>query len=314
MRWQTQRTLSRERNLLQEMTRLFVIGLVCCGLSDHATAQDAAKGAALLADARRAIGGEDRLAGVKTLDVRGDFKRVAGQTTIQGELQVRIERPDKLRRDEDLSPPGGGPAIIRTEVLNGTTVWDENSGGRAFLVRQGRGGDAGRGARGNAPNIDPAQLEDLQRRARQAELARFLLIWLLAADGPVNWVATAEAPDGKADVLDITPASGPMVRLFLDQTTHLPLMVTWQGTPPQMVFAGRRGGRDGGGDGAGAAPPPRQGAQPATLQLTLGEYKTVGGIKLPHLITRGVSDMTIEEWTIDSYRINQSFRSGVFAK
>jgi hypothetical protein len=314
MRWQTQRTLSRERNLLQEMTRLFVIGLVCCGLSDHATAQDAAKGAALLADARRAIGGEDRLAGVKTLDVRGDFKRVAGQTTIQGELQVRIERPDKLRRDEDLSPPGGGPAIIRTEVLNGTTVWDENSGGRAFLVRQGRGGDAGRGARGNAPNIDPAQLEDLQRRARQAELARFLLIWLLAADGPVNWVATAEAPDGKADVLDITPASGPMVRLFLDQTTHLPLMVTWQGTPPQMVFPGRRGGRDGGGDDAAAAPPPRQGAQPATLQLTLGEYKTVGGIKLPHLITRGVSDMTIEEWTIDSYRINQSFRSGVFAK
>jgi hypothetical protein len=314
MRWQTQRTLSRERNLLQEMTRLFVIGLVCCGLSDHATAQDAAKGAALLADARRAIGGEDRLAGVKTLDVRGDFKRVAGQTTIQGELQVRIERPDKLRRDEDLSPPGGGPAIIRTEVLNGTTVWDENSGGRAFLVRQGRGGDAGRGARGNAPNIDPAQLEDLQRRARQAELARFLLIWLLAADGPVNWVATAEAPDGKADVLDITPASGPMVRLFLDQTTHLPLMITWQGTPPQMVFAGRRGGRDGGGDDAAAAPPPRQGAQPATLQLTLGEYKTVGGIKLPHLITRGVSDMTIEEWTIDSYRINQSFRSGVFAK
>ena len=314
MRWQTQRKLSRERNLLQEMKRLFVIGLVCCGLSNHVTAQDAAKGAALLADARRAIGGEDRVAGVKTLDVRGDFKRVAGQTTIQGELQVRIERPDKLRRDEDLSPPGGGPAIIRTEVLNGTTVWDENSGGGGFFVRQGRGGDAGRGARGNAPNIDPAQLEDLQRRARQTELARFLLIWLLAADGPVNWVATAEAPDGKADVLEITPASGPVLRLFLDQTTHVPLMITWQGTPPQMVLAGRRGGRGGRGDDAGAAPPPRQGGQPATLQLTLSEYKTVGGIKLPHLITRGVNDMTIEEWTIDSYRINQSFRSDVFAK
>jgi hypothetical protein len=80
------------------------------------------------------------------------------------------------------------------------------------------------------------------------------------------------------------------------------------------VFAGRRGGRGGRGGDAGAAPPPRQGAQPATLQLTLSEYKTVGGIKLPHLITRGVNDMTIEEWTIDRYRINQSFRSDVFAK
>ena len=84
------------------MKRLFLVGLLCWGLSSHLTAQDAAKGAALLADARRAIGGAERLAGVKTLDVRGDFKRVARQTTIEGELQVRIERPDKLRRDEDL--------------------------------------------------------------------------------------------------------------------------------------------------------------------------------------------------------------------
>ena len=69
----------------------------------------------------------------------------------------------------------------------------------------------GGGARAETPRatIDPAQLEELQRRARQTELARFLLMWLLAADGPVNWVATAESPDGKADVLEITPASGP---------------------------------------------------------------------------------------------------------
>ena len=48
--------------------------------------------------------------------------------------------------------------------------------------------------------------------------------------------------------------------------------------------------------------------------MTLGDYKTVDGIKLPHLITRGVNDMTIEEWTIDSYRINPSFQPDVFTK
>ena len=57
-------------------------------------------------------------------------------------------------------------------------------------------------------------------------------------------------------------------------------------------------------------PPPRQAAPPATLQMTLGDYKTVNGIKLPHLITRGVNDMTIEEWTIDSYRINPVIPGG----
>ena len=300
----------------EQMTRTVLIALACCAVSAGAAAQDAAKGASLLAEARKAIGGEDRLQAVKTLDVRGDFRRAAGQTSIDGQLQIRIERPDKLRRDEDLSPPGGGPAIIRTEVLNGSTVWNENSGGNMFVF--GRGGREGGGGRGGAgggrANIDPAQLEDAQRRARQIELTRYLLVWLLTTDGPATWVATAESPDGKADVLEIAPGSGPAMRLFLDQATHMPLMITWQGVAPQLVLAGRRGGRGGRGDGTEPGPPPRQDAPPATLQITLGDYKAVNGIRLPHLITRGVNDMTTEEWTIDSYRINSSFRSDVFTQ
>ena len=58
----------------------------------------------------------------------------------------------------------------------------------------------------------------------------------------------------------------------------------------------------------------RRQREQATLQMTLGNYKTVNGVKLPHLITRAVNDMTIEEWTIDSYRINPSFKPDVFTK
>src|SRR6188474_95911 len=157
------------------------------GVAATGAAQDVSKGAAILADARRALGGEEKLRAIKTLDVRGDFKRVAGQTTVEGELQVRLELPDKLRRDEDLSLPGGGPAIVRTEVLNGATVWEDISGGGgAFVARFGRGdrGGGGGGARtggaagGGRAAIDPAQLEEAQRRARRIELSRFLLAWL----------------------------------------------------------------------------------------------------------------------------------------
>jgi hypothetical protein len=285
-------------------------------------AQDTARAAVLLGDARQALGGEARLAAVKALDVRGDFKRLAGQTRIEGELQIRIERPDKWRRDEDLSPPGGGPAIIRTEVLNGSAVWEENTGRGGFFVggfgrfgrgdrgdRGGGGGVGGGAEAGRGTAADPAQLEAAQRRAWQAELARLQLVWLLVADGSAAWVGTAEAPDGRADVVEITPSSGPVTRLFLDQTSHVPLMITWQGTAPQFVLAGRRGGR-----GDGGPPPAARGGQPATLQITLAEYKTVNGIRLPHLITRGATDVTTEEWTIDSYRINPSFRADVFTR
>ena len=295
---------------------ILVSGAVCAG-STGLQAQDAARGAALLAEARQAVGGEERLRAVKTLDVRGEFRRIAGQTTIEGELQIRLELPDKLRRDEDLSLPGGGPAIIRTEVLNGATVWEENSGRGGFFM--GRLGGGGRGA-GGAPDagrgaaVDPAQVEEAQRRAWQGELARFLLVWLLVADGPVASVGTAEAPDGRADVLEITPRAGPVMRLFLDQTSHLPLMITWQGAAPQVVIAGRRGGRRGDAGAPPAGAPPAAGGQPATLQMTLAEYKTVNGLRLPHRITRGVGDMTTEEWTVDGYRINPAFRGDVFTK
>lgn len=276
-------------------------------------AQDAAKGGALLAEARQAIGGDERLRAVKTLDVRGEFRRIAGQTTIEGELQIRLELPDKLRRDEDLSPPGGGPAIIRTEVLNGTTVWEESSGRGGFFMGRFGGARGGGGADARGAAADPARIEDAQRRAWQAELTRFLLVWLLVADGPMAWVGTAEAPDGRADVLEITPRAAPAMRLFLDQTSHLPLMITWQGAAPQLVIAGRRGGwrGDAGPPPAGAPP---GGGTPATLQMTLAEYKTVNGIRLPHVITRGANDMTTEEWTVDSYRLNPTFRGDVFTK
>ena len=298
--------------------------------SSTPVAQDATKGAALLGEARRALGGEEKLRAIKTLDVRGDFKRSAGQTTIEGELQVRLETPDKFRRDEDLSLPGGGPAVVRTEVLNGSAVWEDVSGGGgAFVGRFGRGdrggvrdgGGAAAGAGAGRAAIDPGRLEEAQRRARQAELARFMLAWLLSVDGSATWIATAESPEGNADVIEITPASGPVTRLFLDQGTHMPLMITWQGAAPQLVVAARgRGGR--GGQRAGAAEPAEPGArrggggprEQATLQMTLGNYKTVNGVKLPHLVTRGVNDMTIEEWTIDSYRINPSFKADVFTK
>ena len=313
-------------------------------------AQDVAKGAALIADARKALGGDEKIRGVKTLQAKGDFKRTAGQNTISGELQVQLALPDKLRRDEDLSPPGGGPAIVRTQVLNGAEIWDENSGGGGFGFRgagpDGGGRDGGGGfgfGRGDGPRaggqrrdaadqppaaagqpgqgrggrqFDPEQIRQLQIRQRQEELARFTLAFLLTTTDPVSWVGVAESPDGKADVVEVKPADGAATRIFLDQATHLPVMLTWQGFAPPVGF-GRRGGR-GDGSAAPVAPADRPAAPPrpqqATLRMTLGDYKTVNGIKLPHLMTRGVNDQTNEEWTVSSYRINPTFKGDTFTK
>ena len=308
---------------------VFVAGVLP---SQLASAQDAAKGAALLAAARKAVGGDDKLAAIKRLQVSGTFLRSTGpDQVIDGDFDVFLELPDKYRRNEITGFAGANAE--RTEALNGTEVWDDSSGGltpgRGFgggggFPRDGRGGGGDRGGgggfrgggfdRGRNPNQNggaqgdavPAdeRAKELLRRTRQAELARLALVWLLTTDGQPAWVGTAQAPEGTADVLEVRPANGVPTRLFLEPITHLPLMITWSGQ------AGRGGDVRRRGAAAPAAPPQGQ----ATLELHMGDYKTVNGIKLPHLITRGPEGITQEELKIKSFKINPNFKADTFVQ
>jgi outer membrane lipoprotein-sorting protein len=298
--------------------------------------EDPQKGAALIAEARKAIGGDDKLRAVKTLQSKGTYKRTAGNNTQEGDVEVLIELPNKYRRNE-LSGFAGGPTQERVEVLNGDDVWDINAAGGGFggfgRFGRGGGGDFGGGRRGDggfrgqggqagqpdgaqaAPGgrgaIDPERLKEIQRRQRQTELARLTLMWLLTTDQPVVWVGTAQSPEGNADVLEVRAADGPSTRIFLDQSTHLPLMMTTQ------AGGGRGGLRRGGPEAPTPNDAPRRGGaggQPITIETHLSDYKAVSGIKLPHLITRGVNGQTNEEWEIKSFKINPGLKGNTFTK
>lgn len=304
------------------------------------TPEALAKGAALLADARKALGGDDKLRAVKTLQSNGTFRRSQGNNTIEGDVEIFIQWPDRYRRNEITG--AAGAVVERTEVLNGAEVWDENAGGfggfGGFGGGRGRfGGGQGRGDQagaGRAPQqIDPERLKEAQRRTRQAELQRLTLMWLLTTDAPVAWIGTAESPDGKADVIEVRPQEGAATRIFLEAESHMPLMMT------TTVGGGRGGARRGGAPGApgapgaggiagapgapGAVPPAgadgqaRRGGgppQPLTLETHLSEYKAVGGIKLPHLMTRGVNGQTNEEWQVKNFKINPNLKGNTFTK
>ena len=275
-----------------------------------ATAQDAAaRAAAVLAEAREALGGDERLRAVTTLQAAGDFRRVLGEMQMEGELELLLEPPDKLRKNEDISMPGGA-RMTRTEVVNGAEVWDDSGqrggmGHGVAIVMRGPGG----------ANADPAEVKEMQRRMRRAELARYAAAWLLAFDGAATHAGIAEAPDGRADVIEIAPAEGPPIRLFIDQATHLPLMLTWQGPQPRIMVrrqAGPPSDREQAREAAAAeesGPPPQ-----ATFEMRLADYREVSGVRLPHQISKAVNGQTNEEWTIAAYEVNPSLRSNTFTK
>jgi hypothetical protein len=321
-------------------------------------ANDTVKGAALLAEARKALGGEDKFAAIKRLEFKGDSRRIQGDQGIEGDFTIQVEPFDKYKRTEEIMIGGNAGLIIeRVEGLNGDEAWDstggglpgrggnfgggDRGGGGGFRGGGGGGFPGGRGGRGGAlgdliagasganetqAGVDPERLKQLQRAQRQQEVARLMLATLMTANGTVAWIGTAQAPEGTADVLEITQPNTPPIRVLLDAKTHLPLMMMWQGAAPRggaEAAAGRggRGGRgrgfsgagfgelaSGSGDGAG------RGAAQATIEMYMSEYKVVNGVRLPHVISRGSEGLVQEELEIKSYKINPNFKANTFVQ
>ena len=332
-------------------------------------AHDTAKGASLMADARKALGGEDKLAAIKRFELKGTNTQVTPQQTLEGDLTMQVEAPDKFKIEREIDLPGGSITITQTQALNGNEVWDVTDGnlpGR--FGGGGRGGDGGfRGGGGGnrgggignllggvlgnnqgAANADPAraaQLQELQRKNRQTDLARYLVAFLAMTSETPAWIGTAVTPkDEKADVLEFTTPDGTTTRLFLDITTHIPLMMTYSAPAPRGAGRGQGGqggqggaarggdnagggGRRGRGDGSGGDAPQggqaadaqggrRGGVQPQqiTMEMYLGDYKVENGIKMPHHITREIMGEIQEELIVKNVKLNPNFKSNTFTQ
>jgi hypothetical protein len=296
------------------------------------------KAAEVLAAARAALGGQ-KVENVRTLSAKGDFRRMIGQREMNGEMSVELMAPDRLKRTEDMGIPGG-PNFSRTVALNGGEFWEDatNRGGGVMRF----GGPAGPGAPGGQgpTEADRERFRQMQQRRLEGDLRRYLLAWLARTETPATYVGEAEADDGRADVIEVKPEDGAAMRLFLDQRTHLPLMLTYEGVLPR--FNMRRGAPSaGGGPGAQAAPgsdaPQASVAVPqgsatgtaanaddarrrmeppqhVTFEVRYEDYKSVNGVMLPHLITQSVNGRPTEEWTISEYKVNPTFKPDTFTK
>ena len=297
----------------------------------------AAKAASILAESRKALGGDDKIAAIKTLEIKGTARRGAGDVNIEGDMTIVMERPGKYLRKEQILLGNGGIDVV--EGLNGAESWDEQkfSGGMNFDDGGdgGRRGGGGRGAPGQTPAAGATPDEAAKQAAlaaRQAEVARILLALFLTTDQPVKHTGTAVTPQMTAEVLEMTAPDGGAVRLIVDSKSYMPLMLQWTGIAQDPIaalaaragFRGRgRGGRGGFGGRQGQPQQPQAAAKvvsadelakPTALRMYLQDYKTVNGIKLPHLLVRGTGDQITEEWEIKSYKINPNLKADTFKK
>ena len=111
------------KSVVSAMAILVVVSLVRFdGISySPLAAQD--RVAAIVSAARKALGGEDKVTGLKGLTAEGPFRRSMGGRDMEGSVTVTIARPDKMKRVDEMQMGGmvGGPTIERTSVLASTT-------------------------------------------------------------------------------------------------------------------------------------------------------------------------------------------------
>ncbi|HUE87398.1 MAG TPA: hypothetical protein VMO26_15090 [Vicinamibacterales bacterium] len=284
-------------------------------------AQD--KAADVMEKTRAALGGA-RLEQIKALSLEGPFAREAGNRQVQGQIELTLQLPGNMHKSEDTEMMGG-MSLERVQVLAGDTSWEDTQnrggmGGNMQIVMRGPGNQ----------ELNAEQLEQARLRRMKTEFNRYLLAFLGGAGLQPTYVAVAEAPEGKADVVEVKNEQGQAVRLFIDQATSMPLMLQYQEVRPRMSFMGGPGGPGGGRRGPGPPGAPRAGAadpeeirrrmenapppQPSTVTLYLGEYKQVDGVMLPHRLTQAVDGKTVEEWTIERARLNPNVKADLFEK
>ena len=236
------------------------------------------RAATVLSATREALGGEQRIGAVRTFIASGRTRQLRGDNLVPIEFEIQVELPDKYSRHDEVPAQDTGPT---TQGFNGN----------ALVQIPPQATPAGRV--GVPPPSPEQQAAALQARidGLKQDFARLMLGMFATSvsSGPGTFVyaGQAEAPQGMADVINVTGPAKFVARFFIDSQTHLPLMVTWQAPAP--------GGR-------GAAP--AAGTAPVEQRMYFADYRAVDGLRLPFRIRRAVGADTVEETTFDRFRIN----------
>jgi hypothetical protein len=213
----------------------------------------------VLAAAREALGGEKKLSAVKTFTATGRTRQVRGNNLVPIEFEINCAFPDKFVRTDEFPAQDADPTTLG---FNGDD-----------LIQLPPPSGPGRAGGSPAPQQRVANLkQDFVR----------LTLGMFATSFPAypltfKYIAQGEAPEGKADILDVAGPANLSARFVVQRETHLPVMLTWQ-----AVSQGK----------------------PIEYRVYYGDFRDVDGLKWPFRLRRAIAGETIEETTFDRIRIN----------
>ena len=299
---------------------------------------------AILAAARAALGGDQRLAGIKAFTATGRTRQIRGNNLVPIEFEIWCELPDKYVRRDEIPAQESGPT---SNGFSGDTLiqWpappEPSAAAKPAPPEAAAKPASPETAKVAAPEASakPPSPPD-PRLARVASVKQDfvrLTLGMFAASFdsyPLTFAVAgqAEAPQGRADVLDVKGPGTFALRLFINSDTHLPIMVSWT-TPATNVVVTMPGQPPPENVAPGSivvsAPPlpdpaaPKEeqeqyaktiqdlrkktlaGAKPVEHRIYYGDYRDIGnGLRFPFRLRRATAGETIEETNFDEFKTN----------
>ncbi len=301
------------------------------------------KALAIVKQARLAIGGEQSIADIRSMIIKGNtthtFKLEGGARTEQGELEIAMQLPDKLtkmvkigRHDGDGERimekkhdvvvmrgegPAGGEGVKRFVITKKDGPNEEID----RVVAPGKDGEfvTSDGKKVFVRKVDGSEIEKIvahgdkdammvERSApRQNELLRLSLGLLLSAPQGMDVVYTLA---GEGDV-DGTPVNiinaefaGSNVKLYIAKASSLPVMVSYLGHAPNVIRFEKTLPDNGEPKDKVFFRQTVDVPPTAEVQLRFSDYRSTNGVQLPYRWTTSVAGQTTEVLDVTGYEVN----------
>jgi hypothetical protein len=290
---------------------------------------------ALIRQARIAIGGDASITNVRSLTAKGNAARTfnfdGANVSHAGDFEINLALPNQFSkmmklRTENISGDGSKQMvneerqIVMIKKADGDkTVFNSGKDGatknKVVIVKNSDGEieteDVRSAGDGNNRRVREMRvLKGEGENHHRNELLRTMLSLFLTAPEGVDvsyfYVGAGDVDGTACEIVEAKTGNDSVAKIYLSQSTKLPVMMSYQGTDlPRVIKINREDTKPGSGNkdvkvlvGEADAPPL------AEINVKFSDYRTVGGLRLPFAWTQTADGKTAETVSIESYEIN----------
>ncbi len=233
---------------------------------------------------------------------------------IEGKQRIRIVRDanGKIISEDIDEVEGDHKFVFKSDGGNVMTEDVENINGNKVIIIKDKDGNV---TRENVVGPHKMRIEK-HGGAQQNEMLRTTVALLMTApqgmDVAYKFAGMGNVDGNTSNIIDVS-ANGSTFRLFIDATTNLPQMISYQGHQ-NVFFMKKEGMKEMSKEELVAMKEKMRDRQPAETQIKFSDFRNAGNLLLPHRwaeSTNGKQSQTID---ITSYEINPANIADKFGK